>query len=80
MLKLDDLCTDPPNNAKICPRCFGYGVLIDWDGFAQTSKDCPNCDCNGWIIPNKPLDTGPCGVGEHGEDYYRNEDGSVSYQ
>ena len=23
---------------------------------------------------------GPCGSGEHGEGYYRNEDGSVSFQ
>ncbi len=51
-LELTDLITDPPPGAVLCQRCFGWGVLVAWEGWAQSSKDCLACDCNGWIIPN----------------------------
>jgi len=48
-LTLEDLDTDPPKDAKICQKCHGYGVIPSWEGFAQSSKDCDNCQCKGWV-------------------------------
>ena len=56
MLELRDLITDPPGGAIICPKCKGYGVVVAWEGslsgddLAQSSADCPICDCKGWIL------------------------------
>lgn len=55
MLKLQDLVTDPPPNAVICPVCQGYGVVVAWTGclnnqsLQQTSETCDECEGNGWI-------------------------------
>lgn len=53
VLKLSELVTDPPSNAKVCQRCGGFGIIVTWAGFMQSSNDCLVCEGRGWIIKTK---------------------------
>lgn len=53
-IEISDLVTDPPKDAVICPQCGGFGVLPHWvPGPMMSSKDCLECDCNGWVMPEE---------------------------
>ena len=44
-LRIEELVSDPPNNAEICDSCQGWGLVSNGD-------ECETCSGSGWIIPS----------------------------